>query len=293
MAERSSTTVEDESRAPASNGGKSTDPAGTRSEVETRSDAEDGPAGRPAAGSDGERRGVEDSAGSAQKKPGAGKRPSAARTWIRRATEVPILILLAFGIAILIKTFLVQAFYIPSGSMIPTLEVGDRVLVEKIGYRIGSPERGQVVVFERSLLDDGIEHDRGLVDTARTNLRELLGLPTGHQEDYIKRIVAAGGDRIRYANSPRRLVVNGEVVREDYLRGGRDGGSPALTGQDCARLDMQRSGNSCRVPAGMVFVMGDNRSNSEDSRALGPIGEDKVVGRAFTVIWPFGHFKGL
>lgn len=213
--------------------------------------------------------------------------------WLSRATEVPVLIVVAFVIAVVIKTFLVQAFYIPSGSMTPTLRVGDRVLVEKLGYRIGNPDRGQIVVFERDVFDEDFEEDLGLIDRARVTLRELLGLPSGRQEDYIKRIVAVGGDTIRYARSPRELVVNGDPVDQSYVRGGQDMGSPTLTGRDCRRLDMERVGGACRVPAGMVFVMGDNRSSSEDSRVLGPISEDKIVGRAFTIIWPLGNIARL
>lgn len=222
-----------------------------------------------------------------------GKKTSRGRRWISKLTEVPVLIVLAFAIAILIKTFLVQAFFIPSGSMNPTLRVGDRVLVEKVGYRLGNPARGQVVVFERSLFDDDFEEDLGLLERARTTFRELLGLPTGRQEDYIKRIVAVGGDTIRYARSPRQLIINGDPVDEPYIRGGEDPGSPTLTGRDCERLEMERVRNACRVPAGTVFVMGDNRSNSEDSRALGPVTEDAIVGRAFTIIWPPSNVSRL
>jgi signal peptidase I len=124
-------------------------------------------------------------------------------------------------------------------------------------------------------------------------MRELLGLPTGLQEDYIKRIVAVGGDRIRYAGHPRELLINGRPVEQPFIRRGRDPGSPSLVGRDCARLDMERVGNACRVPAGTVFVMGDNRGNSEDSRVIGPISEDKIVGRAFAVIWPPRNFGRL
>lgn len=221
------------------------------------------------------------------------RRSKKSSSWVSKATEIPVLIVLAFVIAVVIKTFLVQAFFIPSGSMNPTLRVGDRVLVEKVGYRISNPDRGQIVVFERDVFDGGVEEEVGLVDRARITIRELLGLPTGRQEDYIKRIVAVGGDTVRYARSPRRLIVNGDAVDQSYVRGGEDLGSPTLTGRDCRRLEMERVGGACRVPAGMVFVMGDNRSNSEDSRVLGPIPEDKIVGRAFTIIWPLGNIGRL
>ena len=213
------------------------------------------------------------------------------RSWLRHLAELPVLILIAFVIAIVIKTFLVQAFFIPSGSMIPTLHVGDRVLVEKISYRFGSPGRGDVVVFEKDVF--GETPDLPWYDDARNFVRELLGLPTGIEEDYIKRVVAVGGDTIRYYGQPRRLYVNGTEVSQDYVNRGRDPSSPTITAQDCKRLQMQTDGGGCVVPAGKVFVMGDNRGNSEDSRILGPIDEDKIVGHAFMVIWPPKDFGTL
>ena len=207
--------------------------------------------------------------------------------------EIPLLVFLAFLIAVIIKTFLVQAFYIPSGSMIPTLRGGDRVLVEKVGYLFGAPGRGDVVVFEKAVFGEKKTPDLPWYSDVRVFLKEMLGLPTGLEEDYIKRVVAVGGDTIAYRGSPRRLFVNGERVDQSFVRGGKDPGSPTITADDCRRLDMQRAGDACRVPAGKIFVMGDNRSNSEDSRVLGPIDEEKVVGRAFVVIWPPGDFGGL
>lgn len=206
------------------------------------------------------------------------------RSWVRHLAELPVLVLIAFVIAIVIKTFLVQAFFIPSGSMIPTLHVGDRVLVEKLSYRFGGPRRGQVVVFEKDVF--GETPDLPWYDDARNFVRELLGLPTGVEEDYIKRVVAVGGDTIRYYGEPRRMYVNGTEVAQDYVNRGRDASSPTITAQDCKRLEMQTEGGGCVVPAGKVFVMGDNRGNSEDSRILGPIDEDKIVGHAFVIIWP-------
>jgi signal peptidase I len=203
-----------------------------------------------------------------------------------------MLVLLAFLIAILIKTFVIQAFYIPSGSMIPTLRVGDRVLVEKVSYRLHGVRRGDVVVFEKDVFGSK-PPDVPWYDDARNFFRDLLGLPTSSEEDYIKRAVAVGGDTIRYAGTPRHLIVNSEDVDISYVKGGRDRFSSTVTEDDCQRLDMQPVDGGCRVPAGRIFVMGDNRSSSEDSRILGPIDEDKVVGRAFVVIWPISHFRGL
>lgn len=222
------------------------------------------------------------------KRPSLSDRLAPVRTHL---TELPMLILAAFVIAVIIKTFLVQAFFIPSESMLPTLHPGDRVLVEKISYRLHDPRRGDVVVFEKSVF--GVAADVPWYQDAKNFIRELLGLPTGEEEDYIKRIVAIGGDTIRYSGSPRKLIINGEEVPQPFIRGGRDRFSSSLTEQDCQRLQMRPSEGGCLVPAGRVFVMGDNRGDSEDSRILGPIDEDRIVGRAFTVIWPPNDFRGL
>lgn len=203
--------------------------------------------------------------------------------------ELPVLILLAFVIAIVIKTFLLQAFYIPSGSMLPALRVGDRVLVEKLSYRFHGPERGDVVVFANDVFGGPPPSEPWTTDV-KNFVRELLGLPTGTEEDYIKRVVAVGGDTIRYVGNPRHLIVNGERVDEPYVNNGRDPTSQTITSGDCERLDMQSERDACVVPAGDVFVMGDNRANSQDSRFLGPVDEDKIVGRAFVIIWPAGDF---
>jgi signal peptidase I len=217
--------------------------------------------------------------------------PKRGRSVIAQILELPVLVLFAFLIAVIIKTFLIQAFFIPSGSMLPTLKVGDRVLVEKVGYRLGEVERSQVIVFARRAVIPN-PPDLPWYEDARNFLRELLGLPTGSENDYIKRVVALEGDVVRYAGKPRQLSVNGEVVAEPYIKGGRDKASTSVTSQSCP-IRMKRSADGCLVPEGNLFVMGDNRSNSQDSRFIGPIKSSDVVGRAFVVLWPPSHFGGL
>ena len=220
------------------------------------------------------------------------RRRARIRRWVRGIAEFPVLVLIAFVIAIGIKTFLLQAFFIPSGSMKPTLQVGDRVLVEKVSYRLRDPRREDVVVFAKEVFG-AVAPDVPWPQDVRNFLRELAGLPTGAEEDYIKRIVATAGDTIRYVGKPRQLLINGQAVDQSYVQGGSDRFSSTITSADCKRLEMEPADRGCRVPAGRVFVMGDNRSNSEDSRILGPIHEDKIVGRAFVIIWPFEDWSLL
>ena len=219
------------------------------------------------------------------------KKEKKVRSVTRQVAELPMLVAVAFLIAIVIKTFIVQAFFIPSGSMIPTLRIGDRVLVEKISYRLHDPRRGDVIVFARDIL--GPQPDVPWYQDARNFLRELVGLPVGDEEDFIKRIVATAGDTVRYEGNPRTLYVNDEQIDQSFINHGIDKSSPTLTEKDCKRLDMEASGKGCLVPAGRIFVMGDNRGNSQDSRFLGPIETDKIIGRGFVVIWPLSHLGSL
>ncbi len=192
--------------------------------------------------------------------------------------ELPVLVVVAFGIALLIKTFALQAFYIPSASMEPTLQIGDRVLVEKVTYRFGNPSRGDVVVFEKDLAQvvsgrPGPD-EPFWVDIANA-FRDLFGFPTGSSQDFIKRVVAVEGDVIEGRDG--KIYVNNELVAESYL--------PA---------DMQTSNFGPQtITEGMIWVMGDNRNNSDDSRNFGPIPVDHVVGQAFLLIWPPADFATL
>ena len=188
--------------------------------------------------------------------------------------ELPVLIVIAFAAALLIKTFLLQAFYIPSASMEPTLRSGDRVLVEKVGYLFGNPGRGDVVVFEREV---GIlpPEDGSFIEDIGDGIRGLFGFPTEGSQDFIKRVMAVEGDTIEARDGV--IYVNGEAVDEPYLPEG-------TTTTDFPPYP---------VPEGEIFVMGDNRGNSDDSRGFGGLPVDDVIGRAFVVIWPPSEMSGL
>jgi signal peptidase I len=213
-----------------------------------------------------------------QEQGGAPTPPSKQRAHARPFwREFPVLVVVAFALALLIKTFLLQAFYIPSGSMLPTLEIGERILVEKVSYRLGEPDRGDVVVFERSLNPavPSPHEDDSVVEDVVNAFKSLFGWPTGGEQDYVKRVMAVGGDTIEGRGGV--VYVNDEAVDEPYLPDG------VVTSDFPPQL----------VPKGQIFVMGDNRGSSDDSRNFGPVPDDEVVGRAFLSIWPANDFGTL
>lgn len=189
--------------------------------------------------------------------------------------ELPLLVVIAFVVALIIKTFLLQAFYIPSVSMVSTLKVGDRVLVEKVSYRFHEPRRGDVVVFERDAAPGVEEEDTSFMTDVTDAFKGLFGFPTGGNQDFIKRVIAVEGDSIECRDGV--VMVNGEAIPEPYLDEGI----------------VTSSFTQTVVPEGMMFVMGDNRSDSEDSRSYGPIPMDKVIGNAFVIVWPLSNVGGL
>jgi len=195
-------------------------------------------------------------------------KPAADRRRWPGILELPILIVTALLLAVLVKTFLVEAFWIPSVSMVPTLEVGDRVLVEKVSYRRREPRRGEIIVFHR--LDGFGPADEGLAATVRSFFEGLgLAQPDG-DIDLIKRVIGVPGDTVEVRGG--RVLINGRRLREPYA-----------STDDRDFLESQ-------VPPGELFMMGDNRQQSDDSRfSLGTVDTDVVVGRAFVIMWPPGR----
>lgn len=171
------------------------------------------------------------------------------RTFYSFFRELPVLLVSAVIIAFLLKAFVVQPFWIPTGSMEPTLMPNDRVLALKFIYRFTEPKPGDIVVFIP---------------------------PNDTQKDYIKRIVAIGGQRIKIIDG--KVFVNGKPLPEPYLS-----------------VDTFNSGNlrEIKIPPGKVFVMGDNRPNSLDSRVFGPVDKEKIIGKAFMIYWPLTRIRFL
>lgn len=185
-------------------------------------------------------------------------RPAEAADNRHPLVEWVVIVVLALVAALLIKTFAVQAFYIPSASMEPTLMPHDRVLVDKLSYDFGSPHIGNIVVFRRPPGDTDLSID-----------------------DLIKRVVALGGDRLSVHNCG--VYVNGTELKQGYLPSGWQ----LPTSHYCTTWPASSPlPNPYTVPKGDVFVMGDNRWDSYDSRYWGPLPESYIVGRAFMRMWP-------
>jgi signal peptidase I len=201
----------------------------------------------------------------ARPEPGrAAKRAEKGRRTRRTIIEWAILIGSALLIAILIKTFLFQAFYIPSESMKPTLNVGDRVLVNKVSYRLHDVNRGDIVVFETP-----------------PKAKDA----NGEIKDLVKRVVALPGET--FSTRDGTVYINGRQLKEPYLQDGVKTCAPNTAAATCGDISDQQ------IPAGDVLVLGDNRTASKDSRFFGPIDESSIVGRVFVRIWPINDIGFL
>jgi signal peptidase I len=174
------------------------------------------------------------------------------RTTTRTIIEWVAVVGGALVVALVIRAFFLAAFYIPSESMVPTLEKGDRVLVNKLSYKLHDVHRGDVVVFERP----PNEPDNGI-------------------KDLIKRVIALPGETIEVRDC--KVLINGNALDEPYVK---------EWSRTCTAAPKVVGNNE-------VFVMGDNRDDSQDSRFFGPISQNLIVGRAFVIVWPLTNIGWL
>jgi signal peptidase I len=225
--------------------------------------------------------------------PVAGQKGRRSRSFWR---ELPVLILIALAIALVIKSFVIQAFYIPSSSMENTLDIGDKVLVNKLVYQFRSIHSGDIVVFNgdgswepvpppaKASSDPLVRLFDVTLDPLYHSILGLFGTAPG-QTDFIKRVIGVPGDRVACCTRSGDVTVNGVALHEgSYLYAGN---TPST----------QRF--SVTVPPGRLWVMGDHRSVSFDSRGHrqdpgnGTIPENKVIGRAFMIVWPPDRWRVL
>ncbi len=194
-----------------------------------------------------------------------------ARTKDQTATgsliELVTIVAVALGLALGIQAFLVKPFRIPSESMVPTLAVGQRVLVDRVSLRFSDPERGDVMVFKppRGADDNvcGVSQAEGSACPEPTDERS--------DTNFIKRVVAVGGDRLSIRRG--RVILNGRPQEESFIR-------PAA---DCATCNLP---DEITIPKDHYFMMGDNRGESADSREWGPVPKKWMIGNAFVTYWP-------
>ncbi|MDX1660044.1 MAG: signal peptidase I [Nitriliruptorales bacterium] len=207
--------------------------------------------------------------GAAASSPPDDPEPDDGESFLSFLRELPVLLLIAFVLAFLLRTFVIQVFYIPSQSMAPTLQVDDRMVVEKITYLFREPRRGEIVVFEGE--DDTFTTTEDTAQQIIRGIGQFLGVVPANARDFVKRIIGVPGDTVTIEQGV--VHINGEPIDEPYVR-----------------FEDERSSGPFEVPDGKLFFLGDNRPNSSDSRfSLGFVDRDQVVGRAVVIIWPLEH----
>lgn len=236
--------------------------------------------------------------------------------------ELPILLVFAFLVTFLIQTFVARVYYVPSGSMEPTLHGvesgGDRILAYKLGYNFGSPEQGDVVVFKGPpswVPEAAFAENTSWLGTIAQTLGSVVGIAPPNEKDFVKRVIAVGGQEVSCCDDEGRVQVDGTSLDEPYLL--MDDAktqwdwvlgesSCAVDPNDSARYQSYRCFGPYVVPDGQVWVMGDHRSDSADStwgcrglvpassvQCQGPIPVDDVIGRAVAIVMPPSRWGGV
>ncbi|GAA3519187.1 signal peptidase I [Actinocatenispora rupis] len=209
---------------------------------------------------------------------------------MRRLTwwqELLLLVVVAVLVALVVRTYAVETFWIPSGSMEQTLRTGDQVLVDKVTYHWREPRRGEVVVFRGvdgwSAPEGTASGSSGPVDRL---LRAVVGGAAPGENDFVKRVVGVPGDVVACCDRGGHVTVNGVALHEPYVYEDSPVDAPPSPGE-CR----SRRFPAYRVRAGQLFVLGDHRGVSQDSRCQGPVPLSAVIGRAVAVAWPPGHWR--
>ncbi|MEO7197757.1 MAG: signal peptidase I [Solirubrobacterales bacterium] len=184
--------------------------------------------------------------------------------------ELLAIVAFAVGLALLIQAFLVKPYVIPSGSMIPTLEEGQRVLVQRVGYHLSDPEVGDIVVFHPP---EGAQLERCGSPAQQPPQGQVCvnTADTADSDNFIKRVVATPGDTLKVVDG--HAIVNGEPIEDDFIK-------PCGGGPSC------NFPKEVTIPADTYFMMGDNRGSSDDSRFWGPVPRDWIIGKTFATYWP-------
>ncbi len=191
--------------------------------------------------------------------------------WVEAFKTIGLSVVLAFGI----RMFVAEARYIPSGSMLPTLQINDRLIIDKVGYRLNDPERGDIVVFMPP-------------DALQDQIQDAL----------IKRVVGLPGDTVEIRNG--QVYVNNELLQENYVASNRNPAEPITPSSEHQQTEIEVCPPNQRfleqavtVPADSYLVMGDNRNSSYDSRCWGVVPRDRIIGRAVIRFWPLNSLGGI
>lgn len=233
------------------------DPSAPSFDPDTPPGAE-GPATEPAGEGPGRRRGRRE------------KAPRRKLTFWQQVRELLIILVLAAIVAVLIQSFMVKAFIIPSSSMSPTLQVGDRVMVDRMTYYFRKPRRGDIVVWRYPPDDPRSKTTSNPLYWPIEQIGETLHLTHRGTTPFVKRIIATEGETLEIKNG--QVYINGKRIDEPYIVKDASNFGPV------------------KVPPGMFYGLGDNRPNSRDSRFFGPIPYSAIIGRVFLIWWPPSHF---